>query len=438
MNTLLASASRRFSSLGCLLLTLFASSVWSAQLCTRSALAQTNTTSGVDVGNPIRIGFVASLTGNNAADGQAMVNGINLFLSEVHNKISGREVKLVVIDDEGSPAKCMGKLKKVFENNEVDVLGGFLLSPILYATAPLIEQAKIPLVCSASGADDLTQRHEKSWLTRAGRSNSQGPHALGDYAFKHLHYKKVITAAVDFAYGYEAVGGFQSSFERAGGQVVQKIWVPVDTQDYSALLKSMRKDVDAAFICLAGKSSIVFPQQYKQYGPQLPVIGAEGTFLEPILPTVGEDLVGGICSMNYSADVSGSTNEKFVKTYVSKYGQYPDYIAESCYTTGRMIAEAIESLHGDLSNKEKLTVALRHARVSNDPRGPVKIDSYGNPDENIYICKVEKVNNRYQNSVIYTYPMVSQFWKWTPEEYLQRPRYTKSEPPCTHCSVEKN
>jgi branched-chain amino acid transport system substrate-binding protein len=433
MKSIVGNQRRPSSLVRWLLLTTFLFAVILPAELARSAFAETKA-SGGDAKPPIRIGFVASLTGNNAADGQAMLNGINLFLDEAHNKISGREVKLVVIDDECSPVKCVGKLKKAFENNEVDVLAGFLLSPILYAAAPVIEQANVPLVCSASGADDLTQRHEKRWLTRAARSNSQPTQALGDYAAKQLHYKKVVTVACDFAYGWEAVGGFQKSFEDAGDQVVQKLWAPMDSQDYSTLIKSIRKDADAAFICMAGKSSLLFPKQYKEYGPQLPVIGAEGTFLEPILPTVGEDLVGGIGSMSYTAEARNSANEKFVKAYVEKYGQEPDYISEACYTTGRLISEAIDSLKGDVSDKDKLMVALRHAPVDRDPRGPMKIDSYGNPVENIYICKVEKVKNRYQNSVIYTYPMISQFWKWTPDEFLKQPHYSKSEPPCAHCS----
>ena len=48
----------------------------------------------------------------------------------------------------------------------------------------------------------------------------------------------------------------------------------------------------------------------------------------------------------------------------------------------------------------------RAARVeiTDAPRGPVKIDPYGNPTQNIYIRKVEKVGGVLQNTVIHTYP----------------------------------
>ena len=35
--------------------------------------------------------------------------------------------------------------------------------------------------------------------------------------------------------------------------------------------------------------------------------------------------------------------------------------------------------------------------------------------------------------VIATFPKVSQFWKWNPEDYLKQPPYTRDYPPCKHC-----
>jgi branched-chain amino acid transport system substrate-binding protein len=77
--------------------------------------------------------------------------------------------------------------------------------------------------------------------------------------------------------------------------------------------------------------------------------------------------------------------------------------------------------------------ALRAADIGDAPRGPVKMDAYGNPTQNIYIRKVERVNGKLQNTVIYTYPAVSQFWKYNPEEFLKQPVYSRDFPPCRHC-----
>jgi len=67
------------------------------------------------------------------------------------------------------------------------------------------------------------------------------------------------------------------------------------------------------------------------------------------------------------------------------------------------------------------------------PRGPVRFDEYGNPIENIYIRKVERVGGRLQNTVIHTIPAVSQFWIYNPKDFLANPVYSRDFPPCKHC-----
>ena len=77
--------------------------------------------------------------------------------------------------------------------------------------------------------------------------------------------------------------------------------------------------------------------------------------------------------------------------------------------------------------------ALKKVEIADSPRGPLTLDKYGNPIQNIYVRKVEKVGGKLQNTVIHTFPAVSQFWKYSPEEYLKTPLYSRDYPPCKHC-----
>jgi branched-chain amino acid transport system substrate-binding protein len=62
-------------------------------------------------------------------------------------------------------------------------------------------------------------------------------------------------------------------------------------------------------------------------------------------------------------------------------------------------------------------------------RGPVAFDEYGNIVGNVYIRKIERKEGRLVNSVIYTYPNVSQFWTYDPKEFLKNPVYSRDWPP---------
>ena len=91
------------------------------------------------------------------------------------------------------------------------------------------------------------------------------------------------------------------------------------------------------------------------------------------------------------------------------------------------------AINGDVENREKFLEALKKVEIPDAPRGPLKLDAYGNPIQNIYIRKVEKKDGELWNTVIYTYPAVSQFWKYKPEEFLKQPVYDRNYPPCKHC-----
>ena len=69
------------------------------------------------------------------------------------------------------------------------------------------------------------------------------------------------------------------------------------------------------------------------------------------------------------------------------------------------------------------------AETIEDPRGPIKLDEYGNPTQNFYILRVERRDGRLINRVVHTYPMVSQFWTYRSADFLKAPAYSRDYPP---------
>ena len=57
------------------------------------------------------------------------------------------------------------------------------------------------------------------------------------------------------------------------------------------------------------------------------------------------------------------------------------------------------------------------------PRGKVKLDTFQNPVHTIYVFRVEKRSGVLQNIPIASYPNTTQFWKWTPEQFMAMPSY---------------
>jgi branched-chain amino acid transport system substrate-binding protein len=303
----------------------------------------------------------------------------------------------------------------------------------MYALTPLVTSYHIPYVGCFSGADDVTKRKRSEWVMRTSYSNSQPMHPFGVYAAKQLHYKRIATIGMDYQYCWELVGGFQQTYENAGGQIVQKLWAANGTEDFADVVSKLRTDVDAVLIATSGKSAEYLPKYVRAANPKIPILGAMTSFDEDVIAKVGTPFDGAVGCSTYCAEIDSPDNKRFVKAFRQAYGKSPGWYSENGYTNGLWIATAIEAMHGNLSDKEKFRIALRSVKLHNAPRGPIEMDAFGNPIDNVYIRRLENVNGQIQSSIIFTYSKVSQFWTWKPEEFMAQPPYSRDYPPCTHC-----
>jgi len=223
------------------------------------------------------MGFIAPVSGPFAQVGKDMLDGVKLYLEEIGYRAAGRKIELLVEDDEGIPATTLMKGRKLVEKDGVHVVGGVYLTPCGYALAPYIDSKQIPAVLN-SGGDDLTQRQRPKWVVRTSTTSSQSMHPFGEYAYQVMKIKKVSSFCPDFAFSWEALGGFQRVFEENGGKIIQKIWFPMITQDFSPYFSQISKEADALYIILGGAFTIKFFKQFQEFGlkGKMPLIGIGG------------------------------------------------------------------------------------------------------------------------------------------------------------------
>ena len=384
---------------------------------------------------PIKIGLLSPLSGAIAAAGKDMFSGCELYWQETGWQAAGRRIEVTLADNEGLPASALTKARKLVESDRVDMLVGVILSSVAYALVPYIEAQGIPTVYPINSADDLTRRRRSKWVIRTGFSAGGNMHPFGEYAARTLGYKKVATIGLDDAFGWETVGGFHRAFEDNGGRIVQKIWVPLNVQDYAPYVGQIRKDADAVFVNALGRWTLLFAKAYSDSGlkGRIPLI-AGGTYSdEHVLAQMGDESIGVVSAHHYSAALDTPANRRFRAAFEKAYNRVPSFYSENCYTGARIVGEAIKAVAGRVEDRPAFMGALRTVEVGDAPRGPVRMDAYGNPTQNIYIRKVERVDGTLQNTIVFTYPNVSQFWKYSPDEFLKQPVYSREFPPCRHC-----
>jgi len=94
---------------------------------------------------PIRVGFLAPMSGMFAQAGKDMVDGMKMGLEEAGFQAGGRKIELIVEDDEGNNSTAVVKYRKLVEHDRIHVFSGILLVNIGYGLAPMVDRDQMPI-----------------------------------------------------------------------------------------------------------------------------------------------------------------------------------------------------------------------------------------------------------------------------------------------------
>ena len=389
----------------------------------------------------IRIGFIAPMTGIFAQIGKDMSNGFKMYLAQNKGMMGPVKVKFILEDSTGKPSVNRQKAIKLIRRDKVHLFVGGLLASTGYALGAVADRFKTLYISPVPAGDDMTQRKPPKYFLRSGFTSSQNSHPLADYAYDQ-GYRRVVVIGMDYAFGYETIGGFQRQFERRGGKIIKKIWAKLGTKDFGPYLPQIPKNADAIMTLMVGPSSLAFPKQFRAAGFKMPMLGGVTSADEFILPAMGNEAIGYVTAAQYSAALTTEKNKAFVKEYQKRYGKMASYYSETSYTTALWIHKTLEKINWNPDDTASFIREFRKIRI-NAVRGPLYIDAHGNVVQNSYIRKVQRVSgdrlglgvksNSLWNIVVKTYPAVSQFYKQSPEEFLKQPVYSKTFPGCKNC-----
>jgi len=179
----------------------------------------------------------------------------------------------------------------------------------------------------------------------------------------------------------------------------------------------------------AGSNPLRFLRAYREYGMKPLVMGNPTLTDEGVLKNMGDEALGVYSASWYSAQIDSPGNRKFVDAVMREYKVVPGFYTASTYVAAMVLESALDAIHGRFEDKPAFVRALHDARLAASPIGPIRIDEYGKPVLNIYVRKVERKDGRLVNSIVATYPAVSQFFNYDPKAFLAAPVYSREYPP---------
>lgn len=351
------------------------------------ALAATMLTATHALAETIKIGFVTTLTTPHAVTGNDMKDAFDLALDHIGGKMGDFDVEVIYEDDGFKPETGKQKVDKLVEQDDVDVITGFIWSHVLLAASKSALQADKILISANAGPSQLAGKRCHENFFNVSWQNDQTPMALGE-VLNQNGVKSVYIMAPNYAAGKNMVTGVERTYK---GEIKGKDltrWGADSQLDFSAeLAKAKASGAEAMWVFYPGAAASAFMRQFAQSGlgdsMTLYTVFSVDSLSLPRLQEAGlEGVLGSFATQTWGPDLPVEGNKKFVYAYLEKYGRYPSFYAAQSYDAMFFIKDAVE--RAGSKDTDALREAMRSA-TSLPTRGAMTWGPNHFPVQNFYV-----------------------------------------------------
>ena len=372
--------------------------IWIRSILCAAALASLN---GIAFGQgqPIKIGLLATLEGPFAAGGADGMRGAELAVKQRGGVVAGRKIEIIKASSDAKPDVAVNATRKLVEQDKVEIMVGPLSGGEGIAVKDYSKtQPQVTFINGGSGAQATTLVNTSPNFFRFNTEGAQWMVGLGKAAMDK-GYKRTMIIAEDYAFPYSQVQGFMAEYCRLGGKVPVKAWVPLGGKDYSSVIATIPKDVDALLVILGGADAVNFLTQYENSGGDKPMMGGSITVSQDVLNYRGkrrDSLVGTISAGPLADTFDGADWKAFVADYQRNYpvsaGGYPSpsLFAFVYYVNMKAALDGLAAVNGDLSGGQAKYRDALQKMVLKTPTGDVRLDSNRQAIGTTFVTEVVK------------------------------------------------
>jgi branched-chain amino acid transport system substrate-binding protein len=330
-----------------------------------TALAQT----------PIKIGFVATLSGPAGALGQDQYDAFMMVVERNGGKLGGVPVQVIKEDDQLKPDIGVQIIQKFTEKEKTPIITGVTFSNVMMAMSkPLAESGAIFVGSNAGPAPLAGASCNQNFFFTSWQNDMQAE-VMGKYA-NDQGYKKVYGMAPNYQAGKDFVAGFKRFYK---GEIVNEVYTTLNQPDYSAEISQIAAaKPDAVYVFYPGGMGVNFVKQYKQAGllGKIPLLSTSTTD-GATLPALKETALGVVSGTFWGPD------------FTNPASRIPSQYAAQSYDAALLLDNAIGKVKGNVSDKAAFRAAIRQADFKS-VRGPFTFNNNGFPIENMYAFVVAK------------------------------------------------
>ncbi|HNO77166.1 MAG TPA: penicillin-binding protein activator [Phycisphaerae bacterium] len=343
--------------------------------------------------SPATLGVLVPLTGDRAAYGVAIRDGIVLAVDEMNAQQgwAGAPIRLVVEDTKGTSRDCVSAFEKLTSQDKIGVVLGPMSSSEVLSVAPLAEQRQVLLFTPSasspaiSDAGDYVFRNVPSDVFEGG--------AMAEIAAAKLKLKTMGLLYINTDYGIGVVQAFRAEYEKLGGVIVAAEAYSDGTRDFRTLLQKIKEAAPEALYIVGYKEMGTAVAQKGQLAlPQR--LLSTAIFEDPEILEAAGPAAEGLVFTSITFDPSNPDPRAvaFTNNFRNRFNREPDGYAASAYDAAHILGEAVR-LSGSVAPSE-LKRALYGMKNFRGLLGDVNFDANGDAHLPIKLKRI--VNGRFE------------------------------------------
>lgn len=356
------------------------------------------TASAAYAADEVKVGFLTTLSGPGASNGQEIRDGFMLALKLNDGKLGGLPAKVLVTDDQLNPVAARQTVERYIKRDDVDVVTGMVFSAVALPVIPTVLAADKVFISTNTGpATYAGEKCDPNFFVVSWQ-NEDIPRAMGAFATER-GFKNVAIIAPNYPGGRETADGFKRDYK---GNIAEEIYTKLNQLDYSAEIATLRAvKPDAVFYFLPGGMGVNFVKQYTASGmPETaPLLTTGFTAGVADIQALGQALLGTYNSSQWAADLPNEANKKFVEAYRKEYGRMPSMFSSQGYDAAMLIDGAVREVNGKIEDKDAFRAALKNANFES-VRGAFRFNNNNYPIQNIYMRQVVENEKGIANKLV--------------------------------------
>lgn len=307
----------------------------------------------------VKIGFNAPLTGFASADGQSARHGAELAQKIINEEggIDGRDVELVVEDDEAKADAAVPAAKSLINEEQVDIGVSGSYSTPTRAIAPIYNQNGVPFVSSYATHPDITQGE---YTYRLGMLATLQGKAQARIAAQELDADTCVALTLDNDYGQVVSGSFQEAAQNEYGISMEYTTkYPIGEDNFRPILsqvKDIGPDILSATAYYGEAAALV--KQADEMGIEAQILGSEG-YDSPKFFELGGSATDGtiiVTPLRRGSDLPAA--QEYFEQYQAEYGQIADAVAGLSHDAVKLVGKIVTEAGG--TNADDLLSALEN------------------------------------------------------------------------------